>query len=108
MSRRNGRGRIHLDLLQTSRADDIALAQAVEDRFLDLSGTYMRVKGTELVPPPELNADMLAWRKMRVRHKAGDFRHTGSELKSTQRIAQWTLDVNAALRNQETTKMEWR
>lgn len=98
MSRR--KNRIHSDALGPSAQDDIALSDAVEERFLTLSGTYLRVKHEELPIPADMNYDMLRWRKMRVRHKRGDFRHSAAELKSVQVIAQWTLDVNRELRNQ--------
>jgi len=37
----------------------------------------------------------------------GDYRHTEAEKRSTRAIADWTLEVNAKLRNQKKTKIEW-
>ena len=79
--------------------------EAVEARFLDLCGSWQRVKGVDLPIPESLNADMLRWREMRVRHRSGDFRHTEVELTSTKAIAQWTLDCQAELRNQTPQKL---
>lgn len=99
---------IHTDTLQASRIDDISLAEAVEHRFVTLCSSYLQIRGVMLVPPPELDGDLFRWRTMRKRHKIGDFRNTQDEIKSTQRIAQWTLDVNNKLRNQDPKVLEWR
>lgn len=90
----------HGSMLKPSDADAIALAQAVEERFLELCHGWLRVKGAELPIPESLNSDMLRWREMRVRHRMGDFRNSEAELKSTKAVAQWTLDMNCSLRNQ--------
>ena len=38
----------------------------------------------------------------------GDYRHRGSEMRATRIIAEWTLQVNAALRNQpDPVPMQW-
>jgi hypothetical protein len=88
--------------------DDIALCEAVEERFITLCNSYLQIRGVMLVPPSELDRDLLLWRTMRKRHKTADFRNTADELKAVQRIAQWTLDVNDKLRNQEAKVLEWR
>jgi len=90
----------HGSMLKPSEPDTVALADAVESRFLDLSGSWLRVKGVEIPIPQSLAADLLRWRVLRVRHKAGDFRNTDAELKSTKAVAQWTLDCQCELRNQ--------
>lgn len=105
MTRRNGR--IHTDVLVPSSADAIAMAQAVEERFLELCRAYLGYRGQELPIPKSLDKDFLRWREMRVRHKRGDFRHTDRELNSLRTIAQWTLDVNSGLRGQPLKKLEW-
>jgi hypothetical protein len=93
--------------LQPSTPDTIALATAVEDRFLEICPLYFKRTAMQLVPPASLDADMLRWRTMRVRHKSGDFRNTEAELKSTQAVAQWTVDVNCQLRGQPTQQIVW-
>jgi len=109
MSRRNGKlKQKYPDILQFSSQDDISLSLAVEQRFIDLCGSYLRVKGIRLVPPSSLDADMFRWRQMAVRYKKGDFRHTQSEMKSLRIIAEWTLQLNAELRNQTYQPIEWR
>ena len=97
----------YFDELKPSSPDDFALAQAVEDRFLDLSGAWSRVRGVSLPIPESLNYDMLRWRTMRVRHKAGDFRNTEAELQSVKAVAQFTLDMNCDLRGQEKKVLQW-
>jgi len=99
---------IHFNILKPSSLDTVELACAVEDRFLDLLASYLRVKGQPLAVPVELNADMLHWREMRVRHRQGELQNTEAELKSTRAIAQWTLDQNNLLRGQPKMTMEWR
>lgn len=91
----------HGNMLMWSVPDTVCLAQAVEERFLDLCGSWLRVKGVELLVPRSMDLDMFRWRQMRVRHWSGDFRNTEAELKSTKNIAQWTLDQNADLRGQK-------
>jgi len=104
-----GKSIIHNNLLVTSRQDDIALADAVEYRFLKLSKDHLRIRGNPLLIPATLDADMVLWRTMRVRHKKGDFRHSEVELKGTQSIAEWTLIVNAEIHNQKKPqKIDWR
>ena len=98
---------IHTDVLVESVQDAIALGLAVEQRFLTLCEAYIAIRGVCLVPPPDLNADLFRWRQMRVRHKKGDYRNSADEIKSTQRVAQWTLDVNNKLRNQDPKVLEW-
>lgn len=72
----------------------------VEQRFLDLTHSYLRIKGEELPIPPEIDADMFRWRELSVRLRGGDFRYRPSEVKALKNIAQWTLVENAKLRNQ--------
>ena len=99
---------IHYNVLNPSDMDTVELGYAVEQRFLDLTGAYLRVHGTYLAVPVQFDRDMLRWREMRVRHKAGDLRNTEAELKSTQVIAQWTCNVNAKLRNQTPVQVAWK
>lgn len=94
-------------MMKPSNPDNIALPIAVEDRFLRLCNMHMRTLGTELVPPTYLNRAMLRWRELRARHKSGDLRHTDDEIKATQDIADWTLEMNAALTNTPLQKVDW-
>ena len=105
MSKSNGS--IHRNVLVASTQDTVELALAVELRFLELFHTHRRIQGTQLEVPLELNAAMLRWRELRVRHKAGDRRNTADELSSTRMIAQWTVDVNRLLHNQKPIKVIW-
>ena len=90
-----------------SSQDEAALCQAAQQRFLDLCQAYLRIRGETLPIPPSLNSDMLRWRQMAVRHRAGDYRHTESELKSLRSLCQWLVDTNCVLRNQPLTKIQW-
>ena len=95
----------HGNMLKPSEPDTVALADAVESRFLDLCGSWQRIRGVDLPLPQILDSDLLRWREMLVRHRKGDFRNTESELKSVKVVAQWTLDMNAELRNQKPQKL---
>lgn len=98
----------HSDLLKKSDADAVALAEAVEERFLTVCRTYIRIWGSEIKMPVSLKQDLLRWRTMRLRHKKGDFRNSDSELASTKAVAQWTVDVNAGLRGQPVQTLQWK
>lgn len=98
---------IHTSVLVPSTPDEIGMGEAVEERFLTLCKVYIRERGVALVPPTDLNSDMLCWRQMRVRHKKGDFRSSRDEVLATRRVANWTLLVNQKLRNQEQKPVEW-
>ena len=104
---KNGRFR-HKDVLVESPPDVVALADAVESRFIELCGMFYRMHGVELVPPKDFDSDMFLWRKMRLRHKRGDFRHTRDEQLATRRIAEWTLRENAKLKNQPYEPVQWK
>lgn len=96
---------IHTNRLLPSTRDTIKFGMAVEERFLILCDRYLKTRGVKLDIPPELDRDMFGWRTMRVRHMKGDFRNTEDELKSTKRVAQWTVDVNNRLCDQPVNKV---
>jgi len=108
MTRRNGKPARYINVMKPSRTDDVGLCVAVEKRFLDLMGSYLRIRGVELIPPESLSNDMFRWRTMAVRFKQGDFRNTEAELKSLKTIAQWTISINCELRNQADKIVEWK
>jgi hypothetical protein len=107
MNRRNGKPTRHPDRLIESPMDNVTLCIAVEDRFKTLLEQYFRVTGDQLAPPPSLAKDMYRWRTMAVRFRRGDYRNTDAELKSLRTIAQWTVDENCKLKNQEPKKVNW-
>ena len=106
MSRRNGNSRGN-DPLRPSTMDTVALIRAIETRFLDLCGAYLRIRGYKLQIPSILRADALRWRQTALRHRKADFRNTQTELKSIRAIAQWTVTVNALIRNQDPVEVDW-
>jgi len=93
--------------LLPSQKDTVHLCAAAEDRFLDLCGTYERVKGEQLPIPQSIQSAMVHWRKMIARYKQSDFRNTVSELKALKEFCQWTLDVNNEIRNQPKQTLNW-
>ena len=106
-NRRNRRAKRNMNVLHSSSVGTVQLGMAVESRFLDVLGTWKRLKGTEFVPPKELDSAMLGWRTMITRHRKGDFRNTEQELLLVHEIAQWTVDTNCELRNQPLKKVLW-
>ena len=104
----NGNGqKIHTKMLLSSTPDTVQLGDAVESRFLRLCADYSRIKHEDLTPPSDLDADMLLWRTMMVRHKQEDFRNSEDELKATKRVADWTHKVNCEIKGQKYTPIEW-
>ncbi len=95
-------------MLQTSTEDTIGLTEAIATRTQDLVGTHLRLKGVPLVPPPSMDPDFKLFNQMFDRFQEGDFRNTRDELLAARTIAQWTVDVNASLRNQSAEKIAWR
>jgi hypothetical protein len=106
MSRTNGKR--HFNVLRPSTPGHVDFAFQVEVRFKIVCELYTRHHQSVLVPPKDLDKDLLKWRQMIVRHKNGDFRHTDAEYESTKAIAQWTLDVNCDLRGQPRIQMDWK
>ncbi len=102
-----GKGRQHVNVLKPSRKDDTLLCIALDTRYRELCQMYGKVKGEMLVPPSHFSVDMVNWRQMFVRQTQGDYRRTDDELKSVQRIAQWTLDLKNELCGQERVVLEW-
>jgi hypothetical protein len=98
---------IHLNVLLPSRLGNVALCQAVEERFKNLIDSWANAKGEMLEIPEYLNKDMHLWRTLAVRYKSGDLRHTVDEYKACKRIAEWTHKYNCELRNQPHTPIEW-
>lgn len=99
--------KIHLNKLVDITEDNYSLCAAVETRFLDLCGAYLRIRGEELKIPPSLQGDMVLWRTLAVRLKSGDLRNTEGEIQALRNVAQWTLDVNCEIRNQASVTIDW-
>ncbi len=106
-SRRTRRAKRNMNALHSSSVDEIQLADAVEARFLNLTGTWLRVKKEELAIPQELDSAMLAWRTMLMRHRKGDFRNSAEEDRLVKLIAEWTVYMNCILRNQPAKNVPW-
>ncbi len=102
-----GKGRQHINVLKPSLPDTVTLCDAVEHRFKTVTADYFRIKGEPILPPVHYNRDMELWRTMAVRFRGGDLRNTDDELKSVQRMAQWTLDVKKALVGKPREVLEW-
>ena len=106
MSKRNGKP-IHGNTLTPSTKDIVNLGIAVHERFLRVCEDWKTIRLEEIVIPPDLDPDILLWRTMMVRFKAGDFRNTRPELAATKVVAQWTVDTNAKLRGQPDVAINW-
>ena len=97
----------HSNMLKLSHPDLVQLSDAVESRFIDLLGTYYRVKQEKLMPPKYLDVDMVLWREMVIRHKKRDLRNTDDEKKAVKGVAEWTLQENCKLKNQPYIPLDW-
>lgn len=91
----------HLNKLKDSRAETVRLCFEVQRQFLELLEAHVRIKGIQIFPPKDLDADMVRWRQMAVRFRKGDYRNTEAELHSLESIAQWNYEENCKLRNQD-------
>ena len=98
---------IHFNRLLPSSHDTVALATAVEIRFVELCDLYLRTKGEKLFPPEHLKYDMIRWRQLRMRHTQGDFRNTEAEVLATRAVAQWTLDIKTDICGREPVTLDW-
>jgi hypothetical protein len=109
MSKNNGiHKKIHVDNLKPSSQDCIALAEAIEPRFLTIVELYGKKWGGQLIPiPKEIQGHITRWRQMLLRHRKRDFRNSLSEWQSTKQFAQWTVDRNCELRGQEPKKVDF-
>ena len=108
MGARNRVGqKIHTKMLLSSTRDTIEFSAAVEERYIKLTHDHLRLKGTELIFPPELDSDVYLWRQMVVRHRSKDYRNSMDELKAIQRIANWTLKIRAELTGNEYTPIDF-
>lgn len=107
MTRRNGKPQQIPGQLKASSPDAIAFGLALEDRFLVLCDRYLRRRGMQLPLPKSLDADVLRWRQMRVRHRAGDLRNTEAEWESLKTLAQWMVSMNCSLQGQPDKKIQY-
>jgi hypothetical protein len=107
MKNRNG-SHLSTDLLQVSTLDTVELSKAVEERFGMVCAAYLKIKGIELIPSDAIEAEIVRWRMMVVRHRQGDGRNTRSELLALRRVAEWIHETNCGLRNQPVTVIEWK
>lgn len=90
-------------------SEDLAqLCIALEPRFLDLTESWLRVKGVTLPIPKEMDSAFLLWRTAVSRFNTGDFRFKDSEKIAIREVAQWTVDRNCELRGQERKIIEWK
>lgn len=73
----------------------------VQERFLDLTESYIRIRGVSIPISDDTKAALVLWRTMYGRFIVGDFRHTEDERRALADVAQWTLEEQAKLRNQD-------
>jgi len=92
--------------LKPCTPDNITLPFEVEQRFKELSAAMIEKRGLTLQIPGELKLDWNLFVGLRQRHRAGDFRQTDDEVMAVQRIAGWTIRVNAVLRGQPQLKLD--
>lgn len=96
---------IHGNALLLADASLITGVRAVADRLADLRAATQRLRGIDLIQPPELDLDVIRFHELLERFQKADFRYTEPELLSLKAVAQWSLQVNAKLRNQKPPKV---
>jgi len=97
----------HSNVLIPSQPDHYCLVRAVEEKFNEVCLMYQKLVGVDLMVPKHLNPDVIRCNEMRARHKRGDLRHTEAEHRSVKAVAEWLLEVNASIRNQQKPKIVW-
>ena len=94
--------------LELSTPDDITLTYEVSKRLLDLADAHLRIRGVELAIPIDMQLDFVRFQQVKQRHINQDYRHMDAEMRSVKAMAQWSLDVNCALRNQPRKQLTWK
>lgn len=92
---------IHGSALLPADASLITGVRAVADSLAALKHATQRLKGIDLIQPPELDQDVIRFHTLLARFQDADFRYTEAELTSLKAVAQWSLRTNAELRNQK-------
>ena len=86
--------------LVKSPADLVMLGVRLDEDFGGCADLHMRVEGTLMTWPKTMETAIAYWRRMRVRHKQDDLRHSEEELAAVEDIATFCLQTNAKLRGQ--------
>jgi len=73
------------------------LIAEVQDRWCAVSTQNIRVLGTTLSVPADLETDWRLFMRLRNRYDTGDFRHTEDELRAMNRFMGWIVEVNEEL-----------
>lgn len=98
----------HVKKLWPSTEAHKQFVDAILERYGLVRNLHLRLKGSLLEPPADLRSDFRRFHTLLARWSSGDDRHSMSEIKACQAIAQWTLDVNCKLRNQPPKTIHWR
>ncbi len=96
----------HGSMLHLSGEGVVSLTAAVSDRYNRLIGDFQRIKGSALQVPKDMIPDYQRFMNLIRRYKKNDMRHTDAEARSLKTIAQWTLDINNAIRNQPAEQLD--
>ena len=105
--KRNGKPR-HFDRMEPSSPDVVALAEAMEPRFLNVCELQGRESGGgDVQVPQDLEVHFIKWREVLVRHRSGDRRNTPSEYESLKLVAQWTVSEKCRLCKQPDKILQW-
>ena len=95
------------DKLLVSSRDLIMLAESIDIGFKEVVDGYLEKWQQTMEIPSDIKEAIILWRTMIVRHRMGDVRHTEAEKEAIKIVAQWTVDKQMILRNQESKKIEW-
>lgn len=98
----------HSDNLQKASPDHVELTRRVKENIQELCFLQKRVRGTDLKFPLGLTQDVMRFTAITDRFWKGDFRYRQSEIDAVKALAEWSLILNAELRNQPLPKLpEW-
>lgn len=92
-------------LIPSSR-DKVAFTKELWPRFEKTLSLMERKRGIVVIPP-EVESALKPARKIYLRHRQGDFRHTDGEMRSEQVVARWLVETWAHLNGQPVPKINF-
>ena len=97
----------HPNRLIPSDPDMVSLCAAVATNYNKLVQSYERIKHEPLLISNDMESTVQRVMVLVARYEQDDFRHCESDKKALRALAQWTINVNCDIRNQEPRILSW-
>lgn len=98
-----------VDELNGSTCWDLSMLEGafcIQERFIELADNFHKKWGFPIDIPSEIKSAIILWRQLFLRYRNGDFRHSEDERRAMAEVAQWSLDENRKLRNQDPIQLD--